>query len=213
MIARMRAYAQRARLRRALTPRSPAPLVRLGSPYGGWVIPSKLVTAQSIVYSAGVGEDVSFDLALIERTGCSVWSFDPTPRSVEFASRITERRFHFHPVGLWSSDGVKRFYAPSDPRDVSHTAVGPDRDRPYFDADCKRLDTVMRELGHDHIDLLKLDIEGAEFEVLGSLSTEPRCICVELHAIRDLDEIIDFVRALSYDVLHVEGWNVTLAQT
>ena len=212
-MARLRSYTQAFWLRRALGPRSSVPLVRLGSRYGGWVIPSDLVDAQSIVYSGGVGEDVSFDLALIARTGCSIWAFDPTPRSIEFARRITERRFHLQPVGLWSSDGVKRFHAPRDPRHVSHTALGSRPDRPYFDAECKCLDTVMRELGHDHIDLLKLDIEGAEFEVLGSVQTEPQCICVELHPVLGINEIVDFVRALPYEVLHVEGWNVTLART
>ena len=40
----------------------------------------------------------------------------------------------------------------------------------------------MRELGHDAIDLLKIDIEGAEYEVLSDLvaSRIPvRAICVE----------------------------------
>ena len=39
----------------------------------------------------------------------------------------------------------------------------------------------MRELGHDHIDLLKLDIEGAEFAVLEKMTAEsvrPKIICV-----------------------------------
>ena len=212
MIARVRSYAARTRLRRALAPHADVPLVRLGSRYGGWVIPSGLVTTGSIVYSGGVGEDVSFDLALIERTGCSVWAFDPTPRSIEFASEIDEPRFRFHPVGLWSRDCVKHFYAPADPSHVSHTAVSSEPQQPSFEANCKSLATVMRELGHDRIDLLKLDIEGAEYEVLGSLPTQPSCICVELHPVVELDEVVDFVRVLPYDVLHVEEWNVTLAR-
>jgi FkbM family methyltransferase len=212
MIGRLRAASDRFRLRRSLRPRSNVPLVRFGSRYGGWVIPSDLVDASSIVYSGGVGEDVSFDLALIERTGCSVWAFDPTPRSIEYASEVSDDRFHFHPVGLWSTNCVKRFYGPSDPRDVSHTAVASGGGRTYFDAECKNLETIMRELEHDHVDLLKLDIEGAEFDVIGSLTTTPECICVELHPVRALDDIVDFVRSLPYDVLHVEGWNVTLAR-
>jgi FkbM family methyltransferase len=212
MIGRLRAASDRFRLRRSLRPRSNVPLVRFGSRYGGWVIPSDLVDASSIVYSGGVGEDVTFDLALIERTGCSVWAFDPTPRSIEYASKVSDDRFHFHPVGLWSTNCVKRFYGPLNPRDVSHTAVASGDDRTYFDAECKSLETIMRELEHDHVDLLKLDIEGAEFDVIGSLTTTPECICVELHPVRALDDIVDFVRSLPYDVLHVEGWNVTLAR-
>src|SRR5215217_3108537 len=47
-------------------------LRRLGSRYGGWTIPTSLLSSDSICYSAGVGEDVTFDLALIERLGCDV---------------------------------------------------------------------------------------------------------------------------------------------
>ena len=211
MIARVRGHAQRMRLRRALAPRSNVPLERLGSSYGGWVIPSDLVDRESIVYSGGVGEDVSFDLALIARTGCTVWAFDPTPRSIEFARHIGEPRFHFLPFGLWSSDCTQRFYAGPEAGHVSHSAVARVDDRPFFEAECLSLTTAMRDLGHERIDLLKLDIEGAELEVLASLETEPDCICVELHPVRELHEIVGLVKALPYDVLHVEGWNVTLA--
>src|SRR5207237_27812 len=68
---------------------------RLGSEYGGVHVPVQLLTDKSIVYSAGVGEDVTFDLALIEAVGCDIWALDPTPRSIEFARSIRESRFHF----------------------------------------------------------------------------------------------------------------------
>jgi FkbM family methyltransferase len=176
------------------------------------VIPTDLIRANSVVYSGGVGEDVSFDLELIARAGCEVWAFDPTPRSIDFARRVHEERFHFLPIGLWSTDGPRRFYAPADPRHVSHSTLTRDRSGEYFDADCRRVDTIMRDLGHERIDLLKLDIEGAEFEVLGSLTTKPSCICVELHPVMPLGEIVEFVRGLEYDVQHLDGWNVTLAR-
>ena len=37
----------------------------------------------------------------------------------------------------------------------------------------KTLGTTMRELGHDHIDLLKMDIEGAEYAVLDAMLASP----------------------------------------
>jgi hypothetical protein len=37
--------------------------LRLGTNYGGWIIPKdNNLTQKSIVYSAGVGEDISFDI-------------------------------------------------------------------------------------------------------------------------------------------------------
>ncbi|HML19507.1 MAG TPA: hypothetical protein PKD74_02920, partial [Candidatus Dependentiae bacterium] len=40
--------------------------IRLGSKYGGWVIPDKYITETSLCYCVGAGEDISFDLELIE---------------------------------------------------------------------------------------------------------------------------------------------------
>jgi FkbM family methyltransferase len=174
------------------------------------VIPTALFDHLSVVYSGGVGEDASFDLALIDRTGCEVWAFDPTPRAIEFARTIGDPRFHFVAVGLWSSEARLRFHAPPNPSHVSHSIVEPESSRDSFEVDCKSLDTLMVELGHDRIDLLKLDIEGAEYEVLRSMTVHPACICVELHPIVPLDEIVAFVQDLPYEVLHVEGWNATL---
>ena len=48
----------------------------------------------------------------------------------------------------------------------------------------KTLPTIMQERGHTHIDLLKMDIEGAEYGVIADmLESEiyPTCILVEFH--------------------------------
>ena len=183
LVDRLPKRVQRKRLARALKPRSQIPTIRVGKEYGGWVIPKDFVTPDSVVYSAGVGEDVSFDLELIALTGCHVWAFDPTPRAIDFARKIDYERFHFLPVGISSRDEMRRFYAPADPTHVSHSIVSTAGERDCFDAECKTIATLKRELGHDKVDLLKLDIEGAEYEVLPSIDQAPSCICVELHPI------------------------------
>ena len=53
-----------------------------GTTYGGWWLPDKLhLGPNSFVVSAGVGEDISFDLALQAATGCELLLLDPTPRA------------------------------------------------------------------------------------------------------------------------------------
>ena len=54
-------------------------LVRLGTDYGGWWVPRDLLGPESVCFCAGVGTDVSFDVALIETFGCTVLGIDPTP--------------------------------------------------------------------------------------------------------------------------------------
>ena len=44
---------------------------------GGWTVPAEAIAPGAICYCAGVGEDVSFDLALIEKHACEVFSIRP----------------------------------------------------------------------------------------------------------------------------------------
>jgi FkbM family methyltransferase len=159
-------------------------LVRLGSQYGGWIVPALAMEADSICYCAGVGEDISFDLALMERFRCDVHAFDPTPRAIEFVRRTAANvpGFHFHPVGIWERDETLRFYAPTDPSHVSHSVMNLQQTDSYFEAPCRSLPSLMKELGHPRIDLLKLDIEGAEQRVLAAMQAQGvtvKVLCVE----------------------------------
>jgi len=71
-----------------------------------------LLGADWVVYSAGTGEDISFDVGMVKRFGCAVHAFDPTPRARDFVRRQTHLPpgFHFHPYGLWDKDVTVRFY-------------------------------------------------------------------------------------------------------
>jgi FkbM family methyltransferase len=162
------------------------PTHRLGSEYGEWTICPTHLNADSLVYSFGVGEDISFDLALIHAYGVTVHAFDPTPRSVDWvrAQRLPEP-FVFHPYGVADQDGVLSFYPPENPDFVSHTlsAWSAPEDQ-VITVPVHRLATLMRQLGHDQIDLLKMDIEGAEYGVIADLITcsiKPKQLLVEFH--------------------------------
>ena len=44
----------------------------IGTQYGGWALNQELVPEGSCVISAGVGEDISFDLFLIKNKNCRI---------------------------------------------------------------------------------------------------------------------------------------------
>jgi len=194
-------------------PKPSSSLIRLGSPYGGWWVPANVLSPTSICYLAGVGEDVTFDLALIERFGCEVWAFDPTPRAQAHALTVEESKFHFLPIGLWSERSLQRFYAPEDPSHVSHSIANLQHTPDYFEADCRPVSDLMHELQHDRLDLLKLDIEGAEGPVIESILRDrvlPAVLCVEFDAVEPPWTTLGRIRTLrsvGYELVHVEERN------
>jgi FkbM family methyltransferase len=157
---------------------------------GGWRFHPDLLDADSVVYSLGIGEDVDFDLAVIRRFGGHVHAFDPTPSSVDWlAARSLPPDFHFHPWAVTAQDGVLKLY-PRVKRDgsrstVMYTLLADDTSREdaiVVPAFC--LASIQAELGHGRIDLLKMDIEGAEYEVLDNLlksAVKPVQLLVEFH--------------------------------
>ncbi len=188
IIARVeRALTQRVnarRLSRSLDVVSRGELVRIGTSYGAWAIPGDLLGESSVCYLAGLGEDASFDQGLIQRFGCTVHAFDPVPEAARYAETVSARepRFHFHPVGLWSSDGALRFYDNAEPGFVSRSATNMHGTGDYAEAQVRAIDSLMSELGHDHVDLLKLSVEGSEYEIAGDVLAKRlpvKVLCIE----------------------------------
>jgi FkbM family methyltransferase len=169
---RLRLEVRAARLRRSLAIQPRSDLVVLGDlSYGGYRVPVGMLNADSVVYTVGVGEDIRFDLALIARVGCTIYSMDPVPRAAEYARAAAahEPRFVFHEIALWSRDETLTFHAPREEGYVSHSAVNLFGTEEAFQASGRSLRSLMKEWDHDHIDLLKVSAEGSEFEILDTL--------------------------------------------
>ena len=194
-------------------------LVRLGSAYGGWWLPDEAAVPGAIAYLGGAGEDITLDLALHER-GCIVRTIDPTPRAIEHVTSVApdSDRFRFLPVGLWDVEDTIEFFSPSHPQFVSHSAVNLFGTSPSFTASVKPLHQLVREVGDDRIDILKLDIEGAEHRTLESMVANgplPEVVCVEFDQPQPLRRIVDRVRKLraaGYELRKVEQWNYTFTR-
>lgn len=229
-----------------------SPLVhqKVGTGYGGWFIPNGFLTNRSLCYGVGAGEDISFEVELINQYGCEVHCFDPTPRAQRHVDQLHRNtingiptsindaadlcykidpgclaRLHFHAIGLWSQDRTMRFYAPENPAHVSHSIVNLQHTTGYFEADCRTLPTVMQTLAHSDLSLLKLDVEGAEYEILASIldsDIRPTILCVEFdEGYNPLDDgylprilnMVSRVKTRGYRLSYVDGWNATFVQS
>jgi FkbM family methyltransferase len=187
------------------------PLVKAG---GWWFAPAAL-DANSIVYSLGVGDEINFDLAVIRDYGVQVFAFDPTPNSVDMldAGRLPDR-FHFHPWAVTASDGSLKFYPrlrkDGTKSDVMFTMIPNAETRDdVIEVPAYCLSTIVDKLGHDRIDLLKMDIEGAEFEVLDGLlasRVQPTQLLVEFHHRYVEDGLARTYAAI--EQLHAAGYRI-----
>ncbi len=176
-------------------------LQRLGTDYGGWTVPVELLNEDSICYCVGVGTDASFDFALVDQFRCNVFSFDPTPESIDYMEKVKydHSKLRFLPIGVWSEDTELRFYAPAKEEEALYSVFDLHGTGKYFTAECRKLSTIMQDLNHDHIDLLKLDIEGAWRKVIQNIVDEHISItvlCVELDSPTSLTRVLWVIRVL-----------------
>ena len=218
---RINAFLLRRRLR--IQPRQD--MVKIGTLYGGWSVPSTLLSHESVCYLAGLGEDASFDLAMIERFGCAVYAFDPVPEAARYGASVAqdEPRFRFWPVGLWSADGALRFYDHAEPGFVSRSATNMFGTGSYTEAEVRSVDSLMAELGHERVDLLKLSVEGSEYELVDDLLAKQLpvgVLCVEFAQPAPLGPIVDRIRALEgagYELVDASlppfNWKLTFCAT
>ena len=160
-------------------------LVTLGDPGCGlqWTICPTGLNAQSIVYSGGLGSDVSFEHALTRRTGCSIVMFDPSPAGVRTMALPENRipQFRFFPVALAGHSGKLKMAPPKPGEDSWRLPCGDDE---ALEVTCTDLESLMNQNNDRQIDLLKIDIEGCEYEVIDHLLARRipvRQICVEYH--------------------------------
>lgn len=143
-----------------------------GSEYGGFFVCPDLLNSKSIIYSFGIGEDISFDKSIIEKFQCSVFGFDPTPKSIQWISKqVLPKGFRFYEYGIDTVSGTVKFYLPKNPEYVSGSIIAHSNvtTEQTIDVQMKSFQDIVSELGHTKIDVLKMDIEGSEYNVIESI--------------------------------------------
>jgi hypothetical protein len=168
--------------------------VRLGSwgDGGKWLCDPDRLPPATIVYSFGVGNEISFDEEMAAVFGAEVYMFDPTPsvsrqwESYKAGKSRGRGHIFFHALGLGPV---------SDEAGRQRTLTLEGQPCP-----AKSLSEIAGILGHTHVDILKIDIEGGEFAAFqemgpaGSLiALRVKQILVEFHLRSDRD-FWDFVR-------------------
>ncbi|MDR3414447.1 MAG: FkbM family methyltransferase [Formivibrio sp.] len=147
-----------------------------------WEVQTDSLNADSFIVSAGVGHSITFEQDIIARYNTNIILFDPSPTGLKTIDNLSDRKnIEFHPVGLAGKSGDVQFGLP-DRAEEGSFRKGTGGDGPSFS--CTTLLDVMHTHGRSHIDLLKLDVEGFEYEIIQSVlddNLDIRQICLEIH--------------------------------
>jgi FkbM family methyltransferase len=214
-------------------------LTHVGSHYGGYWIPSTLLLPSSkdgLLLSAGLGFDVSFDLALL-KIGFRVVALDPLPQAAQFAeSSFAGQDAVVLVAGLWTRDGNHTFFAPRIPEHDSWSLT--DLQETGYSNSQEFTTVSLESLAQDHPQLrgpgpcvLKMNIEGAENNVLAQLCESTICfdvLVVHLEAIsqtrlrspvRFLKEVLKAhqtlgrMQARGYQIVRVRNLQMVIVNT
>jgi len=181
-----------------------------GTFYGGYDIVDNIEIKN--VISCGLGEDASFDIEIINQKNSVVYAIDPTPKSIDYYNKIkenfgsekiqdysqdgnqsiksynlkniNENNFILINQAIYDSSKEEiKLYFPVNKNFVS-TSIKKNKNysEDFFYAKTITLDQLILNFSLKSIDLLKLDIEGAEINVINDFLDKkifPKQIAVE----------------------------------
>jgi FkbM family methyltransferase len=185
-------YQRAKRLARRLTGRELWLRAELREPVqraAGWLLCPERIPRGARVFGLGVGSNIDFELGLIRDFGATVDTFDPTPSSTEWLrARQLPPGLHHHPWAVVATDGPIRLEqrkAPRAGREPMLSVVASGRSgAEAIAAEGYRLVSIAARLNCAVPDLLRMDIEGAEYAVLDDMLATgflPRQLLVEFH--------------------------------
>jgi FkbM family methyltransferase len=225
-------------------------LVNLGTEYGGWTFVDEPDLENSIIISAGLGEDASFDVEFASTYNSKVIVVDPTPRAVHHfesiqdrigeqkkspysetgkervgaydLSNIDEQQLYLVEKALWNKNAELEFYEPESESHVSHSLINwkqnYSNNTEYIQVQADTVFSILDSLdiNKSEVNLIKLDIEGAEIEVILQMMEEnfyPRQILVEFDELHDpsdkafkrIDQAHGMLLANGYELIYTDG--------
>jgi FkbM family methyltransferase len=185
-------YQRAKRLARRLTGRELWLRPELDEPVrhsAGWLLCYERIPRGALVFGLGVGSNVDFELELIREHGATVDTFDPTPSSAAWLrNQQLPPGFRHHPWAVVASDGEIQLEERKATRDGSAPmlSVVPSgrsgAETITVEGYC--LGSIAARLQCAVPDVLRMDIEGAEYAVLDNMLATgflPAQLLVEFH--------------------------------
>eukprot|EP00657_Telonema_sp_P-1_P010706 TRINITY_DN5265_c0_g1_i1.p1 TRINITY_DN5265_c0_g1~~TRINITY_DN5265_c0_g1_i1.p1 ORF type:complete len:277 (-),score=35.81 TRINITY_DN5265_c0_g1_i1:161-991(-) len=148
-----------------------------------------------VVYDFGIRQQPQFGFMLHNHFGCEVHAFDPSPISTKYFENNDEVKgmqdYHFHGVGAGGRDGDITLFEynwgqvsivqnaayvnSSNCKKGQCQIVYPGAKQKRFPLKVKTLPTIMRELKHKWVDIIKVDVEGSEYALMENMFDNLGC--------------------------------------
>lgn len=219
---------------------------KLGSDYGEWAFHNNFYS-KPILISCGAGEDISFDIDFLNNFSGKVYLIDPTPRAIRHyksikkkfgdkkkvnyekggnqpissynLTRINSSNLKLINKAIWNKNQLLKFYPPKDKNFVSFSlfknknTVGN-----FIKVQGIEILTIMKKIKIKKIDLIKLDIEGAELVVIEDLFKKnvlPNQILFEFDQLKEgsltslfyLFKFFKLINKYKYDLFYSDAKN------
>jgi FkbM family methyltransferase len=138
---------------------------------GNYLIHRVRARSKPVIYSFGIGNDVSFDVEAADIFAVPVFMYDPTPGvALLMKDYAGDQRLVFKNEGIYSRDAEVKLYT-SDK--VLNSSLYPIHGKEKHEVvRCRTLADFMAENGHNRIDILKMDVEGVADDVLEQIMDE-----------------------------------------
>lgn len=145
-----------------------------------------------VVYSFGSFDEISFEIGVNQATDnkCEIHIFDPVKRPPEDVA--LKNHVHSHAMGLVGVD------------DSIPGALATSK------SEFKTLSTIMAQLGHSHINILKIDVEGAEETFMTNLKdtgvlAKVDFLSMELHSVAFMKPALDVYLEAGFGIVYARG--------
>jgi FkbM family methyltransferase len=149
------------------------------------------LSPQSVVIDGGCSYEADFSVSLMRRHGVRAFGVDPTRKHGEALRRLESEhpgRFVHVPCAIAAADGVLTFHESRVNESGSllndHVNVLQDETTSY-DVEAVTLRSLLARLGVETVDILKLDLEGAEYELFSGMTSNDlqpfKQVFVEFH--------------------------------
>ena len=165
---------------------------------GNYLIHRLPPESKPVVYSFGIGNNITFDEAAADMFGVPIYMYDPTPGVAEWMKPYEgDERLKFKCEGIYSRETTTKLYTSEKPGKLNSSLYPIHGEQGGFElVHCRTLSMFMAENGHDSIDILKMDIEGVADDVLNQMIDEtdirPKQIVTELE-VRGVENPITYL--------------------